>query len=1189
MTQGQEQEQLLEDASTLLMFASAAARQRLPSLAGGGTEGAVGPESRFRGGSIAGENGPQQGGNTNPIVSRESHATKSSTSQISTHLPPVSPPALYPKTGYVPGPLLALVPPQTQREHVLPALKPLAIASQVPAHIDARLLGGGGYNYPLQATPNLVHSSAPQTGVSSAHPAPHLMTQQGYAYYGHEGASPGIPVLLPRMYGAPYGMSSMDQNQPQIRRQSLAQSPDFEGKALEKFRKTQSASPPEVTATAGGAERHVPHRLVALSPKPAPHNPHARVFEALVHKQDLPARGSFQTTHRRTPSQTAAHPSAVGSPAASPSMATTPYARGINVESGKRSTDNARIAAAALAVAADIPFPLKNNEPPRDMVRRPELSVDTSAKARELGPSMPITNQGNRVDGIGSANIQDYMVTEPEEDENKTEDEPVSSAVRESFDLAQIPQLVTVPFEQAQPVKTESQTELEPETGPPSFVDSKSADIVETKHTKTLLPPSKKTRPPPLDTYKVDPDAGTIGCICGIEEDDGFTIQCDLCFRWQHCSCMGYLTNDEVPEDEYKCYYCDKMKWNKIDPEQCRAATAARLDMDKANDPPEKPAGPKRKTLSSGKEDKKRRRSEKDVKMPIEKPSTEKRKSLSAMSPNSKPTVPVEINNKANPLLEDGATAEPYQGVYYRLDENDYKTPEVKNLMTEVGIRSEKAPKYSQAHETMSLSQYKLIKFSKISLPSHQKYLQERNELRRNKGVNKTTIKVKTYSENPKQKFVSVPKVGLFITEKLAQIASEAIIPVGTVVIEYLGEVDLWLLHTKNKINQYPLWGTVKPRVAKVRVSSPDTGILDFVLDSRFVGNESRFIRRSCATTANCEIRPVYIPQLQTFKFLVVTTQPIVLKGDKSEEELRLPWEWDPLHPITEMIRPNKEGVYEEGKKFEDFAEEEKAYLISCVDTILNFVECGCNTSNISNQCAIFKIKKATSYLLRSNRKASNLGGGFHKSKEELVMPKKIREYISWAQRLVARDQKLFESSPYATKQLTSEIENTPEAGTPGIEDSEVSSDNSKLLEKLGNVKCCKATFKQNLLAQQRKISVTNYEISPGNSDVVDANNDIEELPQRILAIPLTSEVLAKIKSQVNEAFKPLQKITPNVNVPVDVKEVKIPEEPSITTLPSQEVNPVAIAPPINQAPVAETKPPVVKKFSFADYKKKKK
>jgi hypothetical protein len=48
-------------------------------------------------------------------------------------------------------------------------------------------------------------------------------------------------------------------------------------------------------------------------------------------------------------------------------------------------------------------------------------------------------------------------------------------------------------------------------------------------------------------------DEGEIRCICGFTEDDGFTIQCEKCYVWQHAVCVS-ISASNVPE----IYYCDR-------------------------------------------------------------------------------------------------------------------------------------------------------------------------------------------------------------------------------------------------------------------------------------------------------------------------------------------------------------------------------------------------------------------------------------------------------------------------------------------------------------------------------------------------------------------------------------------------------------------------------------------------------
>ncbi|KAJ2156777.1 SET domain-containing protein 3 [Coemansia sp. RSA 552] len=52
-----------------------------------------------------------------------------------------------------------------------------------------------------------------------------------------------------------------------------------------------------------------------------------------------------------------------------------------------------------------------------------------------------------------------------------------------------------------------------------------------------------------------DEDQGVIRCICSVDDDDGFTIQCENCLVWQHAVCVG-VDQDNVP-DEYLCEECN--------------------------------------------------------------------------------------------------------------------------------------------------------------------------------------------------------------------------------------------------------------------------------------------------------------------------------------------------------------------------------------------------------------------------------------------------------------------------------------------------------------------------------------------------------------------------------------------------------------------------------------------------------
>ncbi|XP_074868208.1 PHD finger protein 20 isoform X1 [Carettochelys insculpta] len=59
---------------------------------------------------------------------------------------------------------------------------------------------------------------------------------------------------------------------------------------------------------------------------------------------------------------------------------------------------------------------------------------------------------------------------------------------------------------------------------------------------------------PDEDLDEEDSDFGIVRCICEVEEENEFMIQCEECLCWQHGVCMGLL-EDNIPE-KYTCYIC---------------------------------------------------------------------------------------------------------------------------------------------------------------------------------------------------------------------------------------------------------------------------------------------------------------------------------------------------------------------------------------------------------------------------------------------------------------------------------------------------------------------------------------------------------------------------------------------------------------------------------------------------------
>ncbi|RCK63065.1 SET domain-containing protein 3 [Candida viswanathii] len=793
----------------------------------------------------------------------------------------------------------------------------------------------------------------------------------------------------------------------------------------------------------------------------------------------LPKKGSFKPNHERsksTPEATIAklEQHQLQMKMQKELMSPTPtYERGIDIRSKERNTKNAEIAAAALTAAADIPLPLKVVTEPKQVLATEKAQVIPAAEVK------PPKNEEDQA-------------TEPEDDDEEEEQ-------------------------------------------------------------------SKKAKPqeafvaPPLSSYQVEPDSGLIGCICGIEDDDGFTIQCDVCFRWQHCVCMGYENGDEVPDDEYKCYYCDKNKWGKFDPETSRLRTLQRLEHDKqeakeqreekVNSPPPAPApapAPKRKQLNVDKLETNYTNNSNKRRKADEKSNASNSASQTPKHPSPRPEEGDDLPNKDNELLEDGVTAESYQTVYYNLKENDFKTRSLKEFID--GLGREFAEQFAKLPESeqqskefknvtiMPQSEFNALKTSRINLPKYNKYLQEHNKLKKKTNSNKTTIQVKPYTDNQKQKFNGVSKLSLFIGVNSGEPLT---IPENTPIIEYLGEVDLFKNYCRDTINQYVMWGTTKPKVLKTSVPTQEDTDLSIVLDSRFVGNESRFIRKSCPTSSNCKIQTVYVPDENRFRFMVYTSKPITLKSEGQEEELRLPWEWDVDHPILKLYENNNQ------EKFENLTNEAKSALITYIDNILHFVECGCTTSNNNALCAIFKIKKATSYLMRSTRKAASLSNiNLAKSKDELILPRPERS--------------------------TPRVE---EVVTPDVEE-EITVEKPRMLFRV--------PFRQQLLESTRlKEHEMEIDSPPPSSTLQEptpvASEDDSDPGGQEIPIPVVPELMASIEKIIDEKLKPI------------IKEVEAStgdtEKLMEKVLPVEEKH--------EEAP-ATVQPKVVKKLSFADYKKMK-
>lgn len=91
--------------------------------------------------------------------------------------------------------------------------------------------------------------------------------------------------------------------------------------------------------------------------------------------------------------------------------------------------------------------------------------------------------------------------------------------------------------------------------------------------------PSLPSAYPPPDRHQhyrhapaqvdIPEDDGQISCICGYNDDDGWTVACDICNRWQHQSCY-YPQFDELKLPDDLQHYCVDCSPRPVDIEHAR-------------------------------------------------------------------------------------------------------------------------------------------------------------------------------------------------------------------------------------------------------------------------------------------------------------------------------------------------------------------------------------------------------------------------------------------------------------------------------------------------------------------------------------------------------------------------------------------------------------------------------------------
>lgn len=344
---------------------------------------------------------------------------------------------------------------------------------------------------------------------------------------------------------------------------------------------------------------------------------------------------------------------------------------------------------------------------------------------------------------------------------------------------------------------------------------------------------------PVPDSYIVDPDAGTITCICGFTEDDGFTIQCDHCNRWQHAICFNMTHIDHVPD----CFICSVCQPRDVNVKLARQIQKRQLSKYANNVD----------------------YLDKDLSI---QPAKKKRRSNSNENNNNGITV----NDKNGFHDENGSGSSDNAG--YRNPKSE--TPPMHRLLKKKEHLISAKEAYHAIYIQTKTSSYKdpLIELF-LKKHSNEEFVVQYNE----KNFKTTPIEVKPYSELAYSRiFPGFDKLGVFTKNSIFK---------GNLICEILGELEFKSSYLKDCSNRYRIWGAPKKNVLFHKQ-------WPLVIDQRNVGNDTRYLRKSC--NPNVELTTIRLPD-DNIRFVYRALRDI-----EEGEELHSDWQWAKNHPILKII-----------------------------------------------------------------------------------------------------------------------------------------------------------------------------------------------------------------------------------------------------------------------------------------------
>ncbi|EMR09797.1 hypothetical protein PNEG_01979 [Pneumocystis murina B123] len=357
-----------------------------------------------------------------------------------------------------------------------------------------------------------------------------------------------------------------------------------------------------------------------------------------------------------------------------------------------------------------------------------------------------------------------------------------------------------------------------------------------------------------LESVGYDLDAGIIRCICGLEDDDGFTIQCERCYVWQHAVCVG-IDQHHVP-DEYLCDLCFPRT----------------LDVKKAI------------------EKQRRRREQELVHVKTNSSHSRKRRQFQYGLVKSKVHSLGSVKEKSlNATVKHDGSRKSRSGgrTFFSKDmESRFQIMEGSN-----GLNMNSDLLFDCNTE------YSVIEHNLISSVDAEMYISLL--LQDKSGMHVVLDDYFTSKQLPKTSIqpISDTDISSFLRFSLY---SNQFIASGQIIKEFKGEIYLQDEYKVNSINHYSFLLAPKPFVYFVSDSK-------LCIDTRKYGTDSRFIRRSCKPNAKL----ITVASSSNFLIHIALCS---LTEIQSGSEITIGWDWDMDHPAYYI--ENRERVPENDVKY---------------------------------------------------------------------------------------------------------------------------------------------------------------------------------------------------------------------------------------------------------------------------------